>query len=217
MSGDCAGIPRVSDRCSERFTHDPFLLQPVCARVALARARPPGPADVPQRHALGERLLEAVPDRAEGSHVQAVPLAPRRALVAPGKRRSTPRRHAPGTGTAAPAERSRRAERRRAARRRRRRRRSCGAQHEAGHSLAVDGFVVQDGRERTVGERREACGGVPDAKEPFGHHHDQGLGCVSRACRRSRWNVVAQTGAWHVQGLGPRLAHIVCPFDVPSP
>src|SRR4029079_9522680 len=53
--------------------------------VALRGPAPPRPADVPQSHALGQRLLEPVPDRTPGAHGLRLLLRPD-ALLPPWKR-----------------------------------------------------------------------------------------------------------------------------------
>ena len=63
---------QLEQRCAD----DPVLLAQVRGRVALARARAPRPADVAQRDARGQRLLEAVPDRPPGAHVLRLLLRP---------------------------------------------------------------------------------------------------------------------------------------------
>src|SRR5262249_36526363 len=54
---------------------DPLLRPHVRGRIALARARAPRSADVPQRPA-GDRLLEAVANRPPGTHVLRLFLGP---------------------------------------------------------------------------------------------------------------------------------------------
>src|SRR5256714_11689486 len=69
--------PRAANSSSrERLADDPVLLAQVGGRVALARARPPGTADVAELHALGERLLEPVSARTPGPHVLRLLLCP---------------------------------------------------------------------------------------------------------------------------------------------
>src|ERR671930_6107 len=61
---------------AQRLADDAILLAQVRGRVALARARPPRPADVPKHDTHRQRLLEPVPDRAPGAHVLRLFLCP---------------------------------------------------------------------------------------------------------------------------------------------
>src|SRR5262249_27797298 len=68
--------PPGERRGRKRRAHDPVLLAQVRGRVALARARPPRPADVEEGHPFGLRLLEPVPEGAPGAHVLRLLLGP---------------------------------------------------------------------------------------------------------------------------------------------
>src|SRR2546426_145477 len=58
------------------FADNPVLFAQVCGRIALARARTPGAADVAERDALRQVLLQAVTERAPRPHVLGLLLRP---------------------------------------------------------------------------------------------------------------------------------------------
>src|SRR3954468_6675591 len=72
----CRRVSPQETALSQRFADDPVLLAQVCRRVALARARPPGAADVAEPDAWRQVLLEAVPNRAPRPHVLRLLLGP---------------------------------------------------------------------------------------------------------------------------------------------
>src|SRR5205809_7898845 len=79
---DCQACSRVPAQApplgllGQCLADDPVLLAQVCGRIALAGARTPGAADVTERDALGQVLLQAVTDRAPRPHVLGFLLRP---------------------------------------------------------------------------------------------------------------------------------------------
>ena len=92
---------RAKRRRRQGRAHDPVLLAQMRGRIALARARAPGAADVVQRHAVGLRLLEPVPDRPPRAHVLRLLLHPDDLAQVRIARRRAPSPSRPGTGRAA--------------------------------------------------------------------------------------------------------------------
>ena len=142
-------------------------------RIALARARTPRAADEAQRHAVGLRLLEPVPDRTPRAHVLRLLLHPhdlgeiriasrqlgrgldgeRVELLEPGDRDVLGARVALAADEVVVD--------------------LPRAEHEPPHRLVIGGGIVEERREAPVGEVGEGRGGRLEPQEALRGHHDQ--------------------------------------------